>query len=47
MNEDKAVDYSEASRDFGYSPITFEEGIQEEVEEYLNYKKTGKLREFN
>ena len=47
MNEDRTFDYSEASKDFGYNPLTFEVGIQEEIEEYLNFKKTGKLRGFN
>lgn len=35
MQENKAFDYKEATKDFGYSPIKFEEGIQEEVQEYL------------
>ncbi|WP_179865755.1 NAD-dependent epimerase/dehydratase family protein [Bacillus wiedmannii] len=38
MQEDKDFRYDEASKDFGYSPITFEEGIKGEVEEYLNHK---------
>ena len=42
MNEDKVIDYSYAYRDFGYSPMAIEEGIQEEVDEYLNFKKTGR-----
>jgi nucleoside-diphosphate-sugar epimerase len=35
MNEDKAFSYENATRDFGYSPLSFEEGIKLEVEEYL------------
>ncbi len=35
MLEDKAFGYEEAMRDFGYSPLSFEDGIVEEVNEYL------------
>lgn len=35
MQEDKAFDYENAAHDFGYSPLSFEEGIREEVQEYL------------
>ncbi len=35
MQEDKAFDFSNAARDFGYAPLSFEEGIVEEVREYL------------
>lgn len=35
MNEDKCFDHNQASEDFGYNPYSFEEGIQGEVEEYL------------
>jgi len=35
MQEDKAFDWSDAARDFGYSPMSFEEGIAGEVREYL------------
>jgi nucleoside-diphosphate-sugar epimerase len=35
MQEDKAFAYDEAARDFGYAPVSFEEGIRGEVEEYL------------
>ena len=38
MQEDKAFSYEKAKKDFGYNPIGFEEGIQEEVKEYLNNK---------
>ncbi len=36
MSEDKAFDYSDATCDFGYRPLSFEEGIREEVSEYLS-----------
>ncbi|ABI68052.1 NAD-dependent epimerase/dehydratase family protein [Syntrophomonas wolfei] len=35
MQEDKAFDYEDAVRDFSYSPVSFEDGIVEEVNEYL------------
>ena len=35
MQEDKAFDFSDAERDFGYAPLSFEEGIVEEVREYM------------
>jgi len=38
MQEDKAFSYEKAKKNFGYNPIGFEEGIQEEVKEYLNNK---------
>jgi len=31
LNEDKSFDHSEARRDFGFNPRTFEEGIRQEV----------------
>ena len=36
MQEDKAFDHSDASRDFGFDPMSFEEGIREETNEYLS-----------
>ncbi len=36
MQEDKYFSYELATKDFGYSPISFEEGIKGEVKEYLN-----------
>ena len=36
MQEDKAFGHEDAARDFGYDPLSFEEGIREEVEEYLH-----------
>jgi hypothetical protein len=44
MQEDKAFGYEEASRDFHYSPVAFEEGIKGEVEEYLNRHVKGRSR---
>jgi len=35
MSEDKAFSYDAATRDFGYCPASFEDGIRAEVEEYL------------
>ena len=32
LNENKVFDYSRAAEDFGYDPITFEEGIRREIE---------------
>ena len=32
MQEDKDFSYEEANKDFGYDPISFEEGIKEEIE---------------
>ena len=36
--EPRVYPYDDAARDFGYSPISFEEGIVEEVKEYLSQK---------
>lgn len=41
MQEDKAFSNDKAKQDFGYNPIDFEEGIQEEVQLYLSAK--GKI----
>lgn len=38
MQEDKAFSYEKAKNDFGYNPIDFKEGIQEEVKLYLKSK---------
>lgn len=32
LNENKVFDYSKAKEDFGYDPISFEEGIRREIE---------------
>lgn len=36
MQEDKAFDHKAALHDFGFDPISFEEGIKEEIDEYLS-----------
>jgi nucleoside-diphosphate-sugar epimerase len=40
MKEDKVFDYSSATKDFGFSPMSFAEGIQEEVNAYLRQCRT-------
>ncbi len=35
MGEDRSYSHEKATNDFGYNPMTFEEGIQIEVQEYL------------
>ncbi|HEX7153275.1 MAG TPA: NAD-dependent epimerase/dehydratase family protein [Thermoanaerobaculia bacterium] len=32
LNENKAFDWAEAARDFGYAPLPFEEGMRREIE---------------
>ncbi len=45
MQEDKAFSYEDAMRDFAYSPVSFEDGIVEEVNEYLAKNKSkAKMR---
>lgn len=36
MQEDKAFSHEEATKDFGYAPMSFEEGIKIQIEEYKN-----------
>ena len=36
MQEDKSFSHEVASKDFGYDPLSFEEGIHEEIREYLS-----------
>lgn len=36
--ESRTFSYEDATRDFGYKPLTFEEGIKSEIEEYLASK---------
>jgi nucleoside-diphosphate-sugar epimerase len=39
--EPRVFDHSDAARDFGYSPVTFEEGVKAEIDEYKKfYHKT-------
>ena len=40
MNEDKAYDYTESINDFGFSPISFDEGVTLEILEYEKNKKS-------
>jgi nucleoside-diphosphate-sugar epimerase len=42
MQEDKDFTYEAAKEDFGYDPLSFQEGIKGEVEEYLNNIKKGR-----
>jgi nucleoside-diphosphate-sugar epimerase len=37
--EPRAYSHADASRDFGYSPMSFEQGVKAEVEEYIASKK--------
>lgn len=39
MNEDRCFDNSSAKKDFGYTTINFEEGLENEVKQYVNEKK--------
>jgi nucleoside-diphosphate-sugar epimerase len=34
MNEDKVFNYGDATRDFGYNPMSFEVGVKNEIEEF-------------
>lgn len=45
MGEDRSFSHKEATRDFGYNPRSFEEGIKVEVEQYL--RKIGNVNEEN
>ncbi len=38
MKEDKDFNYLKAERDFGYSPMSFEDGIENEIKEYKEGK---------
>lgn len=42
MQEDKDFIFEAATEDFGYDPLSFQEGIKGEVEEYLNSIKKGR-----
>lgn len=41
MQENKDFSHVEATKDFGYAPMSFEEGIRGEVAEYINSRKRG------
>jgi uncharacterized protein YbjT (DUF2867 family) len=34
--EDRVFSHSEAAKDFGYSPVSFKEGVQNEIKQYTN-----------
>ena len=38
MKEDKVYSHLDAEKDFGYSPLTFQEGIKFEIDEYNKEK---------
>lgn len=42
MKEDKDFRHDEATKDFGYLPISFQEGIKEEVQKYIATKQIGR-----
>jgi nucleoside-diphosphate-sugar epimerase len=44
MQEDKDFGYEDAMRDFAYSPISFEEGIVEEVNEYMAKNNSSRTK---
>ncbi|PPR77383.1 MAG: hypothetical protein CFH01_01572 [Alphaproteobacteria bacterium MarineAlpha2_Bin1] len=43
MREDKVFSYSDATEDFGFKPVNFQDGIKIEIEEYKKQKKQHKL----
>lgn len=42
LNEDKAFSHQEAFQDFAYSPVSFREGIAQEIKEYKLYALNGR-----
>ena len=46
MSEDKAFSHDSATRDFGYNPLGFEEGIEGEVREYLETRGNSARNSF-
>ena len=34
MVEPRTFDFADAANDFGYAPVSFEEGVKDEVEQY-------------
>ena len=43
--EPRAYSHGDATRDFGYTPMGFAEGVKGEVEAYLEHKREGSVRE--
>ncbi|WP_205690243.1 hypothetical protein [Chengkuizengella sediminis] len=39
MGEDRSFSYNDATQDIGYTPVSFEEGIKVEVDQYLSLKR--------
>ena len=39
LGEDRSFSHEAASRDFGYAPDSFNEGLKREVEEYMKHGK--------
>lgn len=42
MDENRSYSHEDATKDFGYNPMSFEDGIKIEVKEYLRKYKTNK-----
>jgi uncharacterized protein YbjT (DUF2867 family) len=43
--EPRAYPHDDATRDFGYEPVSFEEGVQDEMKEYLIRKRTRSIEQ--
>ncbi|MDW7662795.1 MAG: NAD(P)H-binding protein [Bacillota bacterium] len=43
MGEDRSLSHSEALKDFGFSPMPFEDGIRLEVEQYIDCYRNAKM----
>ena len=41
MGTDRAYDYTDANRDFGYSPRSFQVGVLPEIESFLALKRAA------
>jgi nucleoside-diphosphate-sugar epimerase len=39
MNEDRSFNYDRASADFGFRPVSFEDGVGEQIHEYIKSKR--------
>lgn len=42
MQEDKVFSYEDAKMDFSYAPVSFDDGINDEIYEYIKVNKRGK-----